>query len=420
MGIYKTGVWSEGSIYERTLPEGYTELEYIESTGTQYIDTNVILSNNNFEIKVDFEFTEYTSQEQAITSIWTSTYGYWNLFLANDKKISLYLQGHNKINQEIQINKKYNIDVKRVSNDWIFSLDNTSLTKSYTPSSINETTLKIFTRGDTPSTSYSNSHLKIYSFKVYNNNILIRNMIPTQRNSDSVLGMYDIVNNVFYTNSGTGTFIAGPIVETSSAKVQIFKQKLPDAANIITEPDGSKWVQLFHHNNPTGGLFSSTDIFATGIYKDTNKWFNMNLCNKFNKWEILFKQKTTSDGTEEKYRWIQTVNPMIATFDQTKAADVTFVTTEGYTTPGSSYGGLWYKNASTYLSANNSYNTNWFGAVGSWTAWNGGTPGYDGKVVSSGYMDVYLRIDNDSITDDALNRLLIKNEYIEANNFIEM
>jgi hypothetical protein len=31
---------------------------------------------------------------------------------------------------------------------------------------------------------------------------------------------------------------------------------------------------------------------------------------------------------------------MIATFDQTKAANVTFITTEGYTTPGSSYGGL--------------------------------------------------------------------------------
>ena len=53
--------------------------------------------------------------------------------------------------------------------------------------------------------------------------------------------------------------------------------------NIITEPDGSIWLQVFHHNNPaTNGIFSSTDTFATGVYLDENKWFNVNLCNQFN------------------------------------------------------------------------------------------------------------------------------------------
>ena len=42
--------------------------------------------------------------------------------------------------------------------------------------------------------------------------VLVRNFIPAKRNSDNVLGLYDLVNNVFYTNAGSGTFIAGPEV----------------------------------------------------------------------------------------------------------------------------------------------------------------------------------------------------------------
>lgn len=51
---------------------------------------------------------------------------------------------------------------------------------------------------------------KIYKFALNINNILVRNMIPARRNSDNVLGMYDTVTNTFFTNSGSGTFIAGP------------------------------------------------------------------------------------------------------------------------------------------------------------------------------------------------------------------
>ena len=49
---------------------------------------------------------------------------------------------------------------------------------------------------------------KIYYFKITDKstNNIVRWMVPTVRNSDGVAGMYDVVNNIFYTNSGTGTF----------------------------------------------------------------------------------------------------------------------------------------------------------------------------------------------------------------------
>jgi hypothetical protein len=53
------------------------------------------------------------------------------------------------------------------------------------------------------------SNRKLGAFKIWDNGILIRNYIPCYRKSDNVIGLYDLVNNVFYTNAGTGTFLKG-------------------------------------------------------------------------------------------------------------------------------------------------------------------------------------------------------------------
>ena len=54
-------------------------------------------------------------------------------------------------------------------------------------------------------------HAKLYSCQIYDNGTLIRNYIPL-RSEDGSIGLYDQVNEVFYPNSGTGTFMAGPSV----------------------------------------------------------------------------------------------------------------------------------------------------------------------------------------------------------------
>lgn len=67
-----------------------------------------------------------------------------------------------------------------------------------------ETMLRVFR---TPS-YYSDT--KVYSLKIYDtNNVLIRDLIPCYRISDSEIGMYDLVSQNFFTNSGTGTFSKG-------------------------------------------------------------------------------------------------------------------------------------------------------------------------------------------------------------------
>ena len=50
------------------LPSGYTQVEYIESTGTQYIDTGIIPTNNT-KFEMDFQLTDITPSNVAVFGV---------------------------------------------------------------------------------------------------------------------------------------------------------------------------------------------------------------------------------------------------------------------------------------------------------------------------------------------------------------
>ena len=48
--------------------------------------------------------------------------------------------------------------------------------------------------------------MRIYNCRIKENGVLLRHFVPCYRKSDSVRGMYDIIERKFYTNAGSGTF----------------------------------------------------------------------------------------------------------------------------------------------------------------------------------------------------------------------
>lgn len=187
--------------------------------------------------------------------------------------------------------------------------------------------------------------------------------------------------------------------------------------NLHIEPDGSAWVHIYHHNHPNLGSFASTDTFATSVKKDENRWFNgTQVCNQLNKWEFLIKYAFTEGGTEYKERWIQTKNPENAVFGDVDPADVTRITGDGYKT--GTWGGLYKKNSSAYWVLNNTNSGNWWGATGSFSVYEGGIPGYGGTITTTGYNDLYVRIDN-VLSTVSTNSRITKNGILIGSNFIE-
>ena len=191
-------------IGEARLPTEFTEVEYIESTGTQYIDTLVKPSDSNY-FKMDFK-VEYTS----LTSAYLYSAGfdvpwfsyerfregnsYWNIG-------SSVILGQHYIstNTIYEYNVIYNNGVINSTNAFPFSGNYSGV--------LGSRTLEFFGCSDV--NTYQK--IKLYTLKLYSgeNFTLVRDFIPCYRKSDNKTGLYDVVNNQFYTNQGTGEFLKG-------------------------------------------------------------------------------------------------------------------------------------------------------------------------------------------------------------------
>lgn len=189
------------------LPSEYTELEYIESTGTQYIDTGInYQSTDTFEL--DFMVTDLSSSKHVVTN---NRVDQTDAFFQIAQTSTLLLADIN--------NDGSGTDIGRVSTNQITSLNNrikvyipdgktvymnnTLIGTAPNPLNTNSNTLRLF-----GSYISAESNIRIYSLKVGNKAYFI----PAKRKSDSVLGMYDLASGTFFINSGSGTFTAGPYV----------------------------------------------------------------------------------------------------------------------------------------------------------------------------------------------------------------
>lgn len=182
------------------LPEIYQEVEFIQSTGTQFIDTDFI-PNQDTGVYLDFQLMEIYGSFLFGTRIDTGTQAYTfnisggNFVTVYGTKIMGFISADT--NRHIYIREKNiaRLDHIRVNN---------SVQTFNAPYS-----LLLLATNQQNNYGYLPSKAKVYSFKIYDNETLIRDFIPCYRKSDNVAGMYDIANNKFYTNAGTGDFIVG-------------------------------------------------------------------------------------------------------------------------------------------------------------------------------------------------------------------
>lgn len=135
----------------------------------------------------------------------------------------------------------------------------------------------------------------------------------TALSAEDILELYNTGAKIDKLNS----LHAGELIENNSINVEkstivhgsnfdenIIGKYLKYDPEVYIEPDGSAWVRVFHHNNPSAGSFASTNTFTTGAYIDENRWFNVNVCDHLDKWEFMIKGRFTIDGEDWKIRWI--------------------------------------------------------------------------------------------------------------------
>ncbi len=195
------------------LPSIYQEVEYLQSSHTQHIDTGFI-PNNNTRVVCDIAWTQTSDSSRwggfgAATSPTSNAFecyvysGYVNWNFCNHTYGADGALGYKAV-----ANTRYHID----ANKRVFTIYNSSGTQLKQITAQDGTFTAPYTMYLFASHRASSGHgdVRIYGhFYIYDNGILVREFIPCYRKSDNVIGMWDKVNKDFYTNGGSGTFTKG-------------------------------------------------------------------------------------------------------------------------------------------------------------------------------------------------------------------
>ena len=184
------------------LPSGYTQLEYIETTGTQYIDTGV---NANSDYSVDIVFT--TPSTLSNGSLFGNQNGDVLLYLSNTS-FKLYNNNSDKgvLTGSVSANTTYNIKLTVSGTTATITGD---LTGTFTGLTITGAYNILLGANHNASGNVTDfGKFKYNSVKITKDSVLAFGNYPAKDSSDNV-GIYDSVTNSLKQNAGTGSFIAG-------------------------------------------------------------------------------------------------------------------------------------------------------------------------------------------------------------------
>ena len=179
----------------------YTQVEYLQSTGTQWLDIGATINTATDTVECIFQNTE--------SNVYKWFFGEHD----NNARFALGSgDGANKRNVAYGSNTYKVADTQQYNSQHTFVADENGVfidgTKIANFASFASTSTLYLFNLNLNSGNYTAS-AKIWRYKQTRNGELIRDFIPCVRNTDGIAGMYDLVTDTFFTNQGTGEFLYG-------------------------------------------------------------------------------------------------------------------------------------------------------------------------------------------------------------------
>jgi hypothetical protein len=246
-----------------SLPSYLVRCEYLESTGTQYIDLGYPLGYNN---KVMMDIWANTASHS--NGIFGNSVNSTRRFSANTGTSSSYCTFGSAIQntpkhqdkRQLWIIDKSGIVVDDNNYNW-----NTIPTDFTTDGNVTVFAIR------TSATAVANHFKgKIYSCQIYENDILIHDYIPTLNINLSRAGMYDLVTGIFLTNNGTGEFVFEiPYIPDTQKPYLCFEAVEDDFQAKFTGTglhysfDKKDWIEI-PPNQPTPSIKAGIKIWFKG------------------------------------------------------------------------------------------------------------------------------------------------------------
>lgn len=190
------------------LPSGYTQLKYIQSSGTQYINTMFKPSGNALRVVMKFRYTaaysglslfgNHTSTPYSLT-VYGTRPTFW---VGNSSDVSCGPQTEQGVD--------YTLDATAENGTITAYWNGVKYTASYSGSLYTEQPIFIFGGNSNGALAEAGNGYQLEMFQLYDGGALVRDYVPAE-NSAGAVGLYDAANGVFYANAGSGAFEAGPV-----------------------------------------------------------------------------------------------------------------------------------------------------------------------------------------------------------------
>ena len=284
-----------GNTEQRILPVEYTPVDYIESSGTQYIDTNYKINSNTTNIKIDFSMNNIDNAFNCLFGYEQEGNNRFFIRFLQSGGLSAYTPNGYSVGNSYSSGK----------NEITFDIENSRLYINESEINIgisvnsNADNFYLFTLNYKGNSAANNiSSMKLYSFKIYENDNIVKNFIPCYRNSDNEVGLYDLVNNVFYVNQGTGSFTYGNRVPT------------PDTPIDVKVATGNNTIKVNTDNYPInlGNLevcYIPDTSYQDYIYDNNGNWYKHKAINKVvldGSENISFENSTSTPSQRSVFR----------------------------------------------------------------------------------------------------------------------
>ena len=281
----------------KIIPPEYQEVEYLDSSGTQYINTGYIATTYPLQLNAKMSWLAAPSSEK----------DFWGNFNATTQTSSIYCfvcggRGTNKWYQ-------WGGSVwEPFSNLTINTVYDTSFT--YTGASgrianiIEEVTNNISNNNALATTdgyiglfsgagarAYCCGSFRIYSASIIHEGNMVRNFIPCYRISDNVAGMYDTITNTFFTNVGSGTFTIGPNVYTTEYDCSGYGNNGTITGTLTNSSDSPRYNASTYF--PSGANYINagrgamvTDSITVNLWINFSVWGNPISCTEGGGWNF--------------------------------------------------------------------------------------------------------------------------------------
>lgn len=182
-------------------------VEYIESSGTQYIDTG-FMPNQDTRVVVDIEITKQTTASVCIigarvqsSSTAAEMFNFWSMNTGTTVRSDYF--GTNQSKSFSAVGNRLTID----KNKNVCTFDSNTLTNTAASGSV-PLNLYVLTCNNAGAVNASyNVMAKLYACKIYDNGVLVRDYLPYY-DANGVACLYDAVNDSFAYNAGSGVFTA--------------------------------------------------------------------------------------------------------------------------------------------------------------------------------------------------------------------